>query len=277
MKTKTAPSPATTAEACAKYGARAWECNCPDRVNRGGSHFDERTKEACCKHMLAIRTGLVDSNEVRCIERGITPEQLTAECVVLIDRLKSGPDVTPKPVAAPALNPQHPAFAVAPKAPVAKPAPTELETMQANRRDMARRLDEVQSIIALAQPGDEDDYDYQDIQAYMHEADDLWAALEEYDLRIDMMIQAEAETAQADIEFETLIAEVNDDLDDTLTPEELVALMAGRKAERKAGTAPKRNIDPTGILTPAKPASATDALLAAIIPQLQGRPIRRHG
>jgi len=277
MKTKTTPNPQTTAEACAKYGTRAWTCSCPDYANRGGSHFDERTHEKVCKHMLAIRTGLVDSNEVRCIERGITPEQLTAECVVLIDRLKSGPDVTPKPVAAPALNPQHPAFAVAPKAPVAKPAPTELETMQANRRDMARRLDEVQSIIALAQPGDDDDFDYQDIQAYMSEADDLWAALEEYDTRIDMLIQAEAETAQADLEFATLISEVNDDLDDTLTPEELVALMAGRKAERKLGGPARRCMDRSGILEPAKPASALDALLAAISPQLQGRPIRRHG
>lgn len=250
MKTKTAPRTATP-EALAKYGTTIHNCNCPDRTNRGGSHIDPIQQDSVCYHMLTKR-------------QQVRAGQAAPAKAPLVGSWKTIDGI------------QVYTLDEAPAAP-AKPAPTELETMQASRRDMARRLDDVQNIIALSEPGDENDFDYRDIQAYMHEADDLWAALEEYDLRISTAIQAEAETTEADLEFEALVSEPNDGLDDTLTPEELVALMAGRKAERKLGGPARRCMDRSGILEPAKPASALDALLAAISPQLQGRPIRRHG
>lgn len=61
--TKTRKMPVTDAAACAKYKASANDCQCPDRQNRGGSWMTEQG--SACKHMAAIRLGLVKVSQPR--------------------------------------------------------------------------------------------------------------------------------------------------------------------------------------------------------------------
>lgn len=92
---KTLIIPPTTAEDCAKYQARNWKCNCPDRANRGGSYFCERLKERVCKHMSALREGLIDGLAQRAIELNIPEAEMRAAVQRKLDRMP-GKNISPK-------------------------------------------------------------------------------------------------------------------------------------------------------------------------------------
>lgn len=72
--------PQTTAQACAKYRTRRYKCECPDFTQRGGSYYyGGNVDHHVCKHMAALISGQVNTDEALAIEQGKTVEQIRAE------------------------------------------------------------------------------------------------------------------------------------------------------------------------------------------------------
>lgn len=221
MKTKTAPRTATP-EALAKYGTTIHNCNCPDRVNRGGSHIDPIQQDSVCYHMLTkrqqVRAGQAAPAKAPLVGSWKTIDGIQ---VYTLDEAPAAP---------------------AQAAPAAKTAES-LNALRSRRADLEARLEEVSYQIDMCQPVDEieaADFDYFQLGYMMNDMDCIMGELEDLDRKIARAIQAED--------------------------------MAGK---------PKPKATPATVVTCASHSglkmSATESLLAAISPQLQGSPIRRHG